>query len=74
MTWEYRTIRLIRPEGSGTWEDEGRSYSRQLSAAALEGWELVDTHPWPWVVFRRQVTLEYPRDVEAGLMDPHPFR
>jgi hypothetical protein len=56
---EYRTVRLVRPEGSRTWDEEGESYSRQLSEVAAEGWELLSVENFPWVVFKRS-------RVEAG--------
>jgi hypothetical protein len=37
-----------------TWQEEGDSYSRQLSAVAAEGWELFSVEAWPWCVFRRE--------------------
>jgi hypothetical protein len=55
MVWEYKTLRLVRPEGSASWDEEADSYSRQLSKVALEGWELVSVHQWPWCVFKRRV-------------------
>ena len=52
MTWEYKTMRLVREDRSQTWSEEGDSYSKQLCAAAEGGWELAHLD-WPWVVFRR---------------------
>jgi hypothetical protein len=54
VTWEYKTLRLVRDDGP-SWDQEGESYSRQLTEVALEGWELVSTEPWPWCIFRREV-------------------
>jgi hypothetical protein len=77
LSAEYKVVRLSRPEGSVSWDEEGESYGRQISDAAQDRWELIDTHNWPWVIFRRWVVVEaasrstqgYSRATEAGTID-----
>lgn len=69
MTHEYKTVRLVRAEGP-SWDQEAAGYSKQLSDVALEGWELVSTDPWPWVVFRRKADTDQKAGADDGSRGP----
>jgi hypothetical protein len=62
VAWEYKMVRLARPEQSASWEAEGELYSVQLTAIASYGWEVLHVDI-PWVLFQR-TRVETEREAE----------